>query len=74
MKNKYARCYSCYAYESPESPGLSCLVGERQVLLKSKYGKNAFATRHNCKVKNIKDLVKRQEEFLENKLRIKERW
>jgi len=72
MRNKYARCYTCYAYESLESPGLSCIVGERIVWLKGRFGKIAFATRHNCKVKNIKDLVKRQETFLERGLKINE--
>lgn len=72
MKNKYARCSSCYAYESPHSPGLSCIAGEKQNPLRGRYGYVLFATRHNCKIKNIKDLVKRQEEFLERGLKIKE--
>ena len=71
MKNKYSQCYGCYAYESIESPGHSCIADERQNILRSKYGKTAFATRHNCRIKNINDLIERQEEFLKRGLRIK---
>jgi len=68
-KNKYARCYGCYAYESLESPGLSCIAGEKQNIIQNNTSMTAFATRHFCRVKNIKDLVKRQEEFLGRGLR-----
>ena len=71
MNNRYSQCYKCYAYESVESPGLSCIAGEKQNILKSKYGYTAFATRHYCRIKNIKDLIKRQEEFLARGLKIK---
>lgn len=67
----YTRCYGCYAYESLESPGLSCIAGEKQKIVMNERKFNmTFATRHNCKIKNIKDLIKRQELFLARGLKM----
>ena len=68
IKNNFSCCYGCYAYG--RGPGATCLVGETQNWVKSKYGEMAYASRYNCKVKNTKELVKRMEEELE-RMRIK---
>lgn len=64
MRNKFGSCYLCYAYEG-DGIGNSCLVGEKQLTVPTKYGNMLYATRPYCKIKNIKDYLQRAEKFLE---------
>jgi hypothetical protein len=64
MRKKYAGCYTCYAYEG-DGVGASCLVGEKQLHIPTKYGTMLYATKPHCKVKNRKDYIKRAENFIE---------
>lgn len=57
-------CYSCYAYEN--GPGASCLVGEKQLSRKTKFGFMLYPERTYCKVKNKKDFIIRLEKQIEN--------
>ena len=71
LKKKYSCCYGCYAYEGQETPGASCLVGEKQ-FPKKRYtregkltGEMLYATRPYCRVKNKKDYLERAGKQLE---------